>query len=298
MVQSTPSFVDPFADVILVSSDGVEFPVAKAVMAMVSTVFEGMFQLPQNDGFESISDKQDSDKTVVKPHSSFSRIPVSEDSHTLDEFLSLIYRKKSVTIDEYTGEESQSIRKILDVAAKYDVRFIIEDVFRALLELARASPSITLSLQLYALACHHSHKDYAQKAGFESLRGDIVESVGSSHRLPEFDLVNANVFFRLLELHLNASRDISEAIEGCRSGCINCLTANSNWVDKWKSSAKAVVATSPLGDVFSSSFIFSTLVSLPSKCPHRPNGVSGVVSGFLNGAKKRIDDAVKKVCSH
>ena len=106
MVQSTPSFVDPFADITLVSCDGVEFPVAKAVMAMVSTVFEGMFQLPQNKGVESISDEQDLDKTVANPHSSFSRFPLSDDSHTLDEFLSLIYRKKSIIIDEYTGEES------------------------------------------------------------------------------------------------------------------------------------------------------------------------------------------------
>ena len=274
-------------------------------MAMVSTVFEGMFQLPQNDGFESISDKRDLDKTVVNPHSSFSRIPVSEDSHTLDEFLSLIYRKKSVTIYEYTDEESQSIRNILDVAAKYDVRFIVEDVFQTLLELAKASSSITLSLQLYALACHHSHKDYARKAGFESLRGNIVASVGSSHRLPELDLVNANIFFRLLELHLNASHDISELIEGCRpTGCTYCTGArsfnihnNSNWYDKWKSSAKAVVTTSPLGDIFSSSLVIPTLHSLPT-CSQCPGGPLSTVSRFLNEAKKQIDDAVEKVGNH
>ena len=106
----SPSFTDPYADVILISSDGVEFHVLKGILVMVSLFFRDMFRLPQpaggNEYEPGVDGSEESCTAVVEAASksssrspSLPRIQVSEDSCTLDFLLCTIYPVQSPTID-------------------------------------------------------------------------------------------------------------------------------------------------------------------------------------------------------
>ena len=88
----SPSFKDPSADVVLVSSDGIEFPVMRGIMIMSSPIFRDMFLLPQGKHSASkCTSVLEASSEGRKADDDRPRITVSEDSHTLDQLLCIIY---------------------------------------------------------------------------------------------------------------------------------------------------------------------------------------------------------------
>jgi len=102
---STASF--PFdatsdGDVLLRSSDGVQFRVHRIILATSSHFFKDMFSLPQQptlDGLEALS-----------------TVPFTEASDTLDSLLRAIY-----PVDEPDLKLVQDIERVMEAAIKYDV---------------------------------------------------------------------------------------------------------------------------------------------------------------------------------
>lgn len=74
---------DPHADVIIRSSDSVDFRVRKAILSEVSAFFEDLFSLPQVDTDSSSSLSNNSGPTV----DGLPVIPVAENEKTLSLFL-------------------------------------------------------------------------------------------------------------------------------------------------------------------------------------------------------------------
>ncbi len=94
------------ADVILRSSDLVDFRVHKSVLAMSSPFFSDMFSLPQPR-----NDAAPDDLPVVC---------VSEDAEVLNSLISMLY-----PVPPKIPNSSERIYDVLDAAAKYDMDVIL-----------------------------------------------------------------------------------------------------------------------------------------------------------------------------
>ncbi|KAJ7142265.1 hypothetical protein C8R44DRAFT_592907, partial [Mycena epipterygia] len=98
-------FDDPGADVILRSSDGIDFRVHRLVLSLASPFFTSMFTLPQ-----PISESQ------------VRTIPVSESALVLDRSLRFWYPGAEPIV----GQTLDELREMLEaLILKYDMQFIL-----------------------------------------------------------------------------------------------------------------------------------------------------------------------------
>ena len=197
-----PSFVDPSADIILTSSDGVDFPVMKGILSMASPVFRDMFSLPQGTAISTKINAGGATEGLV-------RVDVSENSRVLNGFLCIIYPVKPPKIRSEPEKEFEKAKELLITAVKYDAERAISYVFQTLFELIKSSGDTRMALRLYALASRYSLKDHIRKIALVCLRGDIIEACQEG-RIPEFESMNANALLCLFTFQ----REVSECVLG------------------------------------------------------------------------------------
>ncbi|KAJ6632316.1 hypothetical protein B0H10DRAFT_11862 [Mycena sp. CBHHK59/15] len=139
-----PPFDDLGADVILRSSDGVDFHVYRVVLSLASPVFRDMFKLPQP--------KDDPRVPIVS---------MWESALVLDRMLRFCYPGAEPVVDTL-----DQLREILEVALlKYDMQFIVPFGKRYLQAYILLDP-----VAVFAIACRHEWKDVALQAAKKSLR--------------------------------------------------------------------------------------------------------------------------------
>ncbi|OAX40168.1 hypothetical protein K503DRAFT_688117 [Rhizopogon vinicolor AM-OR11-026] len=137
-------FNNPDCDIILRSSDGVDFHVFKLILSLVSPVFKDMFTLPPAE----------SDSSVPV-------ISVKESSTTLNCLLLLCYPATIPTFNSLKGVED-----VLKAAMKYDMVVVLT---RAA-DLVMAQFLSTNSLELYAMSCRIGWQDRIQAAATQTLK--------------------------------------------------------------------------------------------------------------------------------
>ncbi|KAJ7678647.1 hypothetical protein B0H17DRAFT_944343 [Mycena rosella] len=143
-VQGSP-FDDISADVILRSSDGIDFRVYRVVLSLASPFFKQMFSLPQ---------------PVTEPE--VPNITVTESALVLDRALRFWYPGA----EPVAGETLDEFRDTLEaVILKYDMQFLIPNAKKHLRKHIDQDP-----LAVYAIACCHRWKDVALEAAKASLR--------------------------------------------------------------------------------------------------------------------------------
>ncbi|KAJ7463493.1 hypothetical protein B0H11DRAFT_1922938 [Mycena galericulata] len=186
----TPAF--PFdntskADAIVRSSDGADFYVHRAILALVSPVFRDMFSLPQPES---------SPDTPI--------IPVQEDAVVLDRALRFFYpgaQSVAATLNE--------LRDIIQIlVAKYDMQCVVPAA-KTRLETHLAEKPVAV----YAIAFNHQWKDVALKAARESLK--LPLRVVNSEAPPELRDIPASAYHNLLYYHslcASAAKSVTEAL--------------------------------------------------------------------------------------
>ncbi|KAG2345774.1 hypothetical protein BDR05DRAFT_1011755 [Suillus weaverae] len=117
-------FDHPKADIIMRSSDGVDFRVFKLFLSLASPFFETMFELPQ----PAVGTNDDTKDGLPV-------ISVQEDSKTLDTFLRFCY--PSTLAEDPSLENLTDIKAIVGAARKYSLNLIERKVCQAL-----ASPKV------------------------------------------------------------------------------------------------------------------------------------------------------------
>ncbi|KZT63311.1 hypothetical protein DAEQUDRAFT_149371 [Daedalea quercina L-15889] len=176
-------FNNPHADVILQSSDGVNFRVRTAILSEASPVFESMFSLPAQQ-----SAKADHDSA-----SGLAVVPVSEDSTTLKALLRLCYPVNARSSRNLAINEAAAL---LEAARKYDMEGIEEHIVQALRGYMETSP-----LRVYCLAIRYNlDKDLIRAAA----RACLDEPAGTPYgrgEVPELDDISASTYIRLLDYH-------------------------------------------------------------------------------------------------
>jgi len=146
---ASPPFDDPDADLIIRTSDGVDFHVYKVIMKQASPVFRALFTIPRNDPANG------------------SVVDVTENSRVWDRILRILYpiTHKSVPAPNY-------FLPLLEAARKFDMASVTDYVRQVMI-----APTIleTEALRVFAYSCVHALPDTAlaaAKASFQSWPGD------------------------------------------------------------------------------------------------------------------------------
>ncbi|KAH8110197.1 hypothetical protein DFH11DRAFT_1730529 [Phellopilus nigrolimitatus] len=189
-VASSP-FDDPQADLILRSSDLIDFRVMKCILALASPIFKVMFSLPQP--------KQDPDAEPSPPV-----VPVPEPSAVLDPLLRILYPTpppELLDVDEIGG--------VLEAAHKYDMDGAMinaRSALRACLEREKAQkkPTSEVAIAVYALACRFKLADEARLAARAFLAGPLDHPFVS-----QLEHLSAASYYHLLDYH----RRVGDAVE-------------------------------------------------------------------------------------
>lgn len=179
-------FNDPQADVILRTSDHVDFYVHKIVLSFASPMFKDMFTLSQT--------------TRTQPNRNPPIIPVAENSETWDCLLRLCY-----PISNPLLPTMEIINGILSAATKYDMGHPIEVLSMELRRFVKTHP-----LRVFAIACRWKLEDVAKEAA-RATREDtrplrtpsglsvpFGETTEGSCYVPEMKDISAGSYYRLL----------------------------------------------------------------------------------------------------
>lgn len=169
-------FDKPSADVVLRSSDNVDFRVRSAILIEVSPFFADMFSLPQAP-------------SKTKSPSRSEPIPMTENSRVLNILLRLCYPLVDRVPDDLTLEDT---RAVLEAAMKYDIDMAIQLMRHSLLTFAKEQP-----LRVYAIACIHSLEPEARCAAEEAVERQMV----FDHYVREMEEMSAGCYHRLLRFH-------------------------------------------------------------------------------------------------
>lgn len=169
--QSFPPYIlnSPSADVILHTSDGVDFRVIKAILCLASPVFADMLHLKSRD-----SDLHPDDLPIVN---------VSEDSGTIANLLQVCYPVEDPDIIDV-----DSAQALLDSALKYEIIIAIRFAKAKWKEALTSDP-----FRAYFIARSKGWVDEARAAARKAA------ILASDYWLPEMEEISANAYRELLD---------------------------------------------------------------------------------------------------
>lgn len=188
-------FDDHDADVILRSSDNVDFRVYKLLLSMGSPFFKDMFSLPQADTTAADGISETKDGLPV--------IQVSETAVTLRMLLSMCYPMGAVDLPAL--DKLEKVALLLDAAVKYSFERVEKRVREALV-----SPQCMHGneVRVFAIACRHRMGAEAKAAARACLEQPILEVEEAS----ELESLSAVRFLRLLKYHGKCVKLAREAL--------------------------------------------------------------------------------------
>lgn len=158
---ASPPFDDSStSDVVIRTSDGVDFYVHKLILSLASPFFKQLFTL-----------HQPSESFVINAASP-PVIDVSEKSHVIDGVLRLCY-----PVQQPDMSTVSSVVDTLAAATKYDISIAISRLKAPLSKLLS-----TLPLEVYALACQYRLEDVAVDAA-EAWEGVAISAQGQEDKL-------------------------------------------------------------------------------------------------------------------
>ncbi|KAI0357906.1 hypothetical protein OH77DRAFT_1422043 [Trametes cingulata] len=162
-------------DLVIRTSDGIEFHVYQAIISAASPLFLDMFTLPQPPSPPAPAGKPSVD--------------VAEDSSVWSTLIMLCYAPRPPVPDDFA--DLDAARALLDAAVKYEMAVAVEFARMGLLlgKFVEEQP-----FSVYALGCAYKLPDVARAAARRTLRFPIY-----FEHTKELDLVPLRVYHRLSE---------------------------------------------------------------------------------------------------
>lgn len=175
------NFNRPTADLVLKSSDGVEFNVHTLILSESLSVFEGMFSL-RSPPSHKVTPVRAGDAASVADQRT---VPLKEDSKTLDVLLGVCYSGKGGQI-----QDLYHLAQVLQAAEKYDMKGVLLQLQESL-----RNPSFMSKkpMRVYALATRYGLSSVAAAAAKETL---LFPSPGPA--IPEPHLISSAEYHELL----------------------------------------------------------------------------------------------------
>ena len=182
-------FDHPKADIILRSSDNIDFRVFRLFLSLASPFFETLFDIPQPA--DENEDQEVRDGLAV--------VPVTEDSKTLDALLRFCY--PCTLADDPKLEVLQDAMEVLEAARKYSL-----DVIEKKARQAIASPKILEAepLRCFAVAHRGRLREETLLAAKYTLTQPLIPSW-----FQEIDLITATDLLSLLTYHKRCADAVS-----------------------------------------------------------------------------------------
>lgn len=202
------------ADVILRSSDLMDFRVHKAILAEAFITFENMFALPQREAVSGAGSESDSCSGPFKD--GLPIVEMEEDNQTLDILLRMCYPMRHPEI-----RDVDSLRLVLKAALRYAGGAtdggIVDIVKDRMHSIAEEKP-----LNIYALALRFDLMDEARFAARCSLAIPLQGLYA-----PELEDITGGEYYRLLQYH----KACSDAVRGLTTGVFfHWLPTANNWI--------------------------------------------------------------------
>ncbi|KAF9233459.1 hypothetical protein BU15DRAFT_66562 [Melanogaster broomeanus] len=174
-------FDHPKADIILRTSDNIEFRVFKLFLSLASPFFESLFDIPQPT--EVSGEQEIKDGLAV--------IRVSEDKKTLDALLRFCY--PCTLAEDPNLEQLKDVTDVLEAAKKYSIDAIVRKAAQAV-----SNPKILEvdPLGCFAIAHHGQLRDETLLAAKYTLRQPLIPSW-----FEEIELLSAADLLALLIYH-------------------------------------------------------------------------------------------------
>lgn len=196
-------FNDATADVVLRTSDRVDFRVYKLLLCLVSTFFKDMFSLPHiGQGGPHIGPGGSDGGDRASGRFFVPLIEVEEDAETLEQLLRWC-DPRCTPLPLTTWKDVQTITAL---AVKYDAPSISRRVSESLQGTALVAES---PLQAYAFAVRVSNRELAQLAAREASRAGIAAWEAGV----DLDHISGLAYHRLLEYHLACARRGVQIVE-------------------------------------------------------------------------------------
>ncbi|KZT38163.1 hypothetical protein SISSUDRAFT_962784, partial [Sistotremastrum suecicum HHB10207 ss-3] len=230
-------FTSPDADIVLKTSDNVEFKVFSRILSEASPFFATMFTLPS-------------------PPSSSSTIDIPEESNLIDLLLRFIY-----PIPDPPIRSLSTLDALIATSIKYDLSGPLHTLRSLLL-----SPQFTSSdpFRLFCIAVRHSLSPEITLIIPHTFTLSLLEMPLT----PSLHHISAHSFYRLLRLHQRRSSLAKEIIHSARANfkCPGCNATHlvnggssvypSAWWNDWESRAFEELDKRPgTGVVFSPGFV-------------------------------------------
>jgi hypothetical protein len=200
------------ADVILRSSDNIDFRTFKLLLSLASPVFEGMFDMPQPALGNPINKMKDGAPVVQ----------MAENSRTLEAVLQFCHPNCTAT-----PISLDITSDVLAAAEKYEMGAVLEWARANLLQLGSMDEQ---SVQAFAIACKHKLEDEERILAKQTLRiseSDLPEPGRISGRLYKYrqdcqiEAQKLTTRFQWIELDRNM----------VRNGCDSCIAAADGRID-------------------------------------------------------------------
>ncbi|KAJ7063861.1 hypothetical protein C8F01DRAFT_1021979 [Mycena amicta] len=202
-------FDDPAADVILVSSDQVQFRLHRVVLSIVSPFFQTMFSLPQGEN---------ASETVQ----GLPTVQMNESGAVLQRLLRFWY--PGVELPSTPFATISELAELLElIVLKYEMHSLIPASKMQLERLIVAEP-----LAGFAVAVRYGWKDIALKAAKESLRLDIRSSTYPLQTPAEqWRQAPGTAFYALVQYHQKCAQAVMSMTNrllwtGSLTGCGIC----------------------------------------------------------------------------
>jgi hypothetical protein len=201
-INASPPFDNPDADLIVRSSDGVNFRVLKTILAEASPIFKTIFTLPRPDN--------NNDSAVIAV------VDLSESSTVLDHLLRFCYPCASPRLN--------SLKEIVDVllvARKYEIEALAEYVRLAII------PFLDSDLVgVYAVACILDSEEMARRAARQALSipRDVLFNADNSM----LECISGAAYQSLLVYHRKASSAAASYVRNTNHGWLPESVATSS----------------------------------------------------------------------
>ncbi|KAG6330874.1 hypothetical protein ID866_8215 [Astraeus odoratus] len=302
-----PPFNHPKADVILRSSDSVDFRVFKLFLSLASPIFEALFELPQPSK-ETGADTETIDGLPV--------IPMSEDSKTLDSLLRFCY---PCTLAEHPSlADIRDIRNVLVAAKKYSLDAIEKSICKGLVDPKVLDKD---SLRCFAVACNARLKNECVIAAKHTLREPLIPAW-----FEEIDLLTSSDLLILLTYHQQCGSIVQELLDdlswmkdyyqqwnaipwmfgfrpdGNYCGC-QCSTSKCElfgyyfvqWFEDFKEVTSAALIDRPCAETIQSTMEIAIQTARQRNCQYCTPSVSGGMQEFVALLKRKVAELIDKV---
>lgn len=180
MPSNPTSFPSPLAipnpDVVLRSSDGVDFRTLKALLTLSSSVFEGMFSLPRP-----------ANRRVDVLEGGLPVVPLEETADMVDILLRFCVPQPPPNFESVT-----QAARVLEGARKYEMRWAQEAISDTLRRFSETEP-----VRVYAIACRYGFEVEARDAALHCLQLPLSTIIHSD--IEEVNDISSGQLRRLLK---------------------------------------------------------------------------------------------------